>query len=89
MEEKIKKAVEQINENKHIDFLVSLSQRWDDEKEHEDWNEYEKVIKKKFDYLKVSQVTKRPFGLKFKVDETEVTIALKKKKKTIEVEISY
>ena len=65
------------------DFLFPLYWRWQDEKEYEDWDDYVKVMKTKFDSLIIEkQMTnavyyscgKRPFGIRFDFEGFRVTL---------------
>lgn len=48
------------------DLLGNLYDRWQDEKDYEDINEYGDVIKGKLpEGFKLQEMTKRPFGFKF------------------------
>jgi len=53
-----------------IDFAwyAAILGRWEDEKEHEDWKDYEKVIKEKFSFLEDLKVSKKKltFSVGFK-----------------------
>jgi hypothetical protein len=63
--------------------LVSLRQRWLDEKHHEDWGDYEKAIERVFEKtlgqekykgkITFYKATKRPFGFQL-VDEQSMYI---------------
>ena len=60
-----------------ISFFANLSARWADEKEYEDFADYEKVIRSKFcSFLEITKVTKRPFGMLYKVGDSIVTYAV-------------
>jgi hypothetical protein len=53
-----------IEDHNHVQLLVNLYSRWQDEKEYEDFAEYEKVVISRINYLPITRVTKRPFGFK-------------------------
>ncbi len=46
----------------HGDLLSNLYVRWQNEKEHEDFKDYEKVMKEKVGSKTFIKATKRPFG---------------------------
>ena len=49
-------------------LVENLYDRWKDEREYEDWSEYEKVIKENIPVaLTFEKVTKRPFHIFFKL----------------------
>ena len=56
--------------------LSYLYDRWQDEQEYEDWDDYKTVIKKSVTEFPVvvTQVTKRPFGFRFSVNERSFKI---------------
>jgi len=75
----LKNKVEKIvNDRKILNTLNNLSARWQDEKEFEDWKEYEKAMSQLTNY-KFKKGTKRPFGFVIEVDKTNVAIQLKKR----------
>ncbi len=53
-----------INNETTITFLADLNERWKDEKEYEDWSDYETSMKKNMDIkpFVFEKSTKRPFG---------------------------
>lgn len=61
---------------KDIEHLEYLHMRWNDEKEYEDWKDYEKSIRKRFSYLDVVKVSKRPFGFSFKVNTNVIRVSV-------------
>ncbi len=57
----LSKVIKPIAEN-----LGSLADRWQDESQYEDINDYRKVIEKRLPSdFKIDQMTKRPFGFRF------------------------
>ena len=64
------------------DNLISLYDRWEDEKMYEDWKDYERIMKdlvetcSGIDNPKVKG-TKRPFGVKFDYEGYTINIHLK------------
>lgn len=76
--EKVKEIVKSLLANKKVsDLFFALCDRWRDEKMYEDWNEYEKIMKKAVsensDQVFTNfKATKRPFGLKFNYDGFEI-----------------
>jgi uncharacterized phage protein gp47/JayE len=55
--------------------LCYLYGRWQDEKEYEDWADYEKAMRDaaaRVDGIKVIKISKRPFGFQFSVNEKGV-----------------
>lgn len=60
-------------------LLVNLYERWKDEKEYEDFSEYEEVMKKKADEISeitFIKATKRPFGFKFKNQNRDYQVSI-------------
>jgi hypothetical protein len=58
--------------DQHIEYLVSLSDRWQDESEYEDFADYAAAIKKTLPpRFVVEAFTKRPFGFKFRIANDE------------------
>lgn len=69
-----------VNDGAFFQLLRNLKDRWDSEKEYEDFAEYQKAMKKAFPASKSSKFiksTKRPFGIKCVIDNTKVDIHLK------------
>lgn len=62
--------------DKHLDFFVYLYSRWQDEKEYEDFAEYEKVMIEKITELPIKAATKRPFGIKYDYEGFEIHIKI-------------
>jgi len=56
------------------EFIFSLQDRWQEEKEYEDWAEYEKVMKKEFKDLfpmcSFCRAFNKPFGFSFEIPNT-------------------
>lgn len=82
-----------INDDGHLDSLLNLRDRWADEKEYEDWSDYETALNKMTaDDWSFIRGSKRPFGfitkvtglgtvhifLKFKGDYVGVAAKMKK-----------
>lgn len=54
------------------DVLFNLSDRWNDESEYEDWNEYVEVVKKLVEPIsgvEYISMTRQPFGFKWKGED--------------------
>ena len=62
--------------DKYVDFFVNLYSRWQDEKEYEDFADYEKVLKEKITELPIKSATKRPFGIKYDYEGFEIHIKI-------------
>ena len=60
-------------------FMEYLLERWEDEKDYEDFEDYKSAIRKNLPYLKITGVTKRPFGIVF--NHKKIVIRLKYLKK--------
>lgn len=54
---------EKVNEKTSAMFIDRLAERWEDEKNCENINDYKEVIEKEFG-IKVHSMTKKPFGFK-------------------------
>ena len=65
-----------LNDEKVMGTLISLYGRWQDEKEFEDWKDYEKAMSKLVKYP-FKKGTKRPFGFVIEVDKMNIHIHLK------------
>lgn len=65
---------EQIN-NEHAGFLFMLWQRWQDEKDFEDINDYLSAIQKRLPMAYA--ITKRPFGVKLKASDRDIKVDIK------------
>lgn len=71
-----------VNNKVFTDNLISLYDRWEDEKMHEDWKDYERVMKdlvetcSGIDNPKVKG-TKRPFGIEFEYKGYTIHIHIK------------
>lgn len=72
-----------VRNDKVGDTMFNLCDRWRDESQYEDINDYAKaifgVVTKEFpDYgVKLIGATKRPFGLKMQVDDKKIHLFLK------------
>jgi len=62
-----------------IDFLGSLFERWEDEKEFESWSEYHNVIVQEFNgnNMKVLKTNSSPFFVTFERGNSKYKIVLK------------
>lgn len=73
---------ELISNQKFVNTIGNLRDRWEDEKEYEDWEDYEeamkKLIPKEFEFVKG---IKRPFGMKISRNGEKFQIKMKKQKK--------
>jgi len=67
---------EKVN-NENAELLISLWERWQDEKEYEDIGDYLKHIQQSID--NVISITKRPFGIKIKCDDGLMKVDVMKK----------
>ena len=82
MEQRTKDTVNAIlNHEKFSDFLFYLKCRWKDEREFEDFAEYEKAMKKNIPESRPEFIkgTKRPFGMQVKLDGYKFLIFIKNK----------
>ncbi len=61
----------------HGNFLFSLYERWQDEKEYEDFSDYAEVFKKKVP--ETIKGTKKPFGFMIKCDNGTLHVIVKRK----------
>ena len=81
----IEKLTAIVNDEQVWECFFNLYDRWLDEHEYEDINEYGKVIfnviNKNYPEYGVSFVasTKRPFGIKVKIDDQKIHIHVKNK----------
>ncbi len=64
-----KNVIAFLNNKENIDTLRNLKYRWDEEKDFEDWNEYDNVIKCLWNNPGFVKSTKRPFG--FKIEDLD------------------
>lgn len=79
MRDKKQEVLDMIRSDKSFDKLMYLKYRWDDEKEYEDWADYEKsmaaILPKNWSFVKG---IKRPFGFIAQLDPgVNVRISLK------------
>ena len=65
-----------------LDFFAYLLNRWADEREYEDWKEYDKAIREKFSFLKIIKTHKRPIGFDCETEMGIMTLQLKTGAKT-------
>jgi hypothetical protein len=63
--------------NNYFEFLTNLYERWQDEKQYENFNDYKKVIKQQMKEFNIKNVTKRPFGIVFNYKDNEFFYGLK------------
>jgi hypothetical protein len=75
MEKTVTKVSELIQAKDGYAFMEHLLARWEDEKEYEDFEDYKSAIRKNLSYLKITSVTKRPFGIVF--NHKKIVIRLK------------
>ena len=71
------------------DLMGYLCGRWMDEREYEDFSDYEKAMKsevEKFDGATFVKGTKRPFGFHFKADSKLYEFTMKQKGRYLECE---
>ena len=64
-----------VNEN-HTEFLCYLWERWQDEKEYEDIQDYLTAIQARIP--EAYKMTKRPFGVHCKCDDGSIHIQIKR-----------
>lgn len=73
-------------------LLSNLAERWADEHEYEDINEYKKVLEPKVKEFGVTikDMVKKPFGFNFTIegDVTEYRIIAKLRKSSIAIEVT-
>lgn len=65
-----KEALKKVYGNKikpHLNYLIYLRERWEDEKDYEDFADYEKAVREKVK-LNITKITKRPFGFHFRLN---------------------
>lgn len=62
--------------NEHADIFFNLWERWKDEHEYEDINEYLKHIQKSIP--EAYAITKRPFGIKVKCEDGNAHFTVKR-----------
>ena len=74
----------QTNEHGAAKFIMYLWERWQDEREYEDINDYLAAVKKHVP--SAYKMTKRPFGFAAKCDDGELKVAVKCRGKYIHFE---
>lgn len=57
--------------SKNANYLVMLYDRWHEEHEYEDFNEYIQAIQKKFDGLKLYCFKNKPFSFRIKATNNQ------------------
>lgn len=71
-----KEIMKKLQDNGSLELLVDTYCRWLDERQYEDFADYEKAIKKNLD-ANILKVTKRPFCVIIGIDkQTELHIVL-------------
>lgn len=71
----VRELWEQINNN-YSDLLFNLYERWQEEKEYEDINEYLKVIQR---YIpQAFKITKRPFAITCRCSDGNMQVSVKR-----------
>lgn len=68
----LKKIVKKVNQKKVLEHALYLKYRWNDEKEFEDWKEYDKAIRNNFDFFDIIKTIKKPFGFILKLNSYPV-----------------
>jgi len=70
-----------LNDMDLLERLMYLKDRWSDEKEFEDWADYENAIIKAFENCGVtpSKTFKRPFGAQIEIKNTQIKVFIKNK----------
>ena len=70
-----------LNNKKLFEIIFSLYDRWEDEKECEDFNDFSNVMKRAVENIvgKIDNVkaTKKPFGIKFTKDGKNIHLFVK------------
>ncbi|MCK5016712.1 MAG: hypothetical protein KAS32_06510 [Candidatus Peribacteraceae bacterium] len=89
LQESVQRIVNQMDDEGHTNTLITLSARWADEKEHEDFADYEKKMKEEFSFVKVLKATKRPFGFHAMVDNTKLHFHLKRRGRYSNLAVKY
>ena len=77
----MKEIIAFINDNKNLNNLINISNRWADEKDFEDWASYEDFMKNCCKIGSFVKATKRPFGFMINYQNQIVHIFLKNRKK--------
>ena len=67
------------------DTIAELWNRWQDEKEYEDFADYQKVLKNRFEKANVEnatfiKATKRPFGIQYLINDVQTVQLFVKRK---------
>lgn len=88
-QEQVRAIVTKIEQNGHFQFLANLACRWSSEKGYEDFDDYIKIIEERMGYLTIHRVTKRPFGIVFRLYDSFVTAKYLKKRNTLNLQISW
>ena len=69
--------------NEKANLFFNLWERWQDEHEYEDINDYLKHIQQTFP--EAYSITKRPFGIKCKADDGAIQITVKRSGNSIKL----
>lgn len=72
---------------KHAEFIFYLYERWQDEKEYEDFQDYIDVMKERIP--EVLTGTKHQFGFIIKCDDGEIFVGVEKTKKELQMYVQY
>ena len=85
MNEKVNNFVKAVGQ-----LLVDLAERWLDESQYEDINEYQKVIQKTADKfgIQLTGMNRRPFGCRFREGSRIYTIEVRFKGSRVSVMLS-
>lgn len=75
---KAKEAYKKMAEEGVMELLGQLAARWADEYKYEDIEEYRQVLAKRTPYVKVTKMSKRPFGFIFQAEDMKVHVFIKK-----------
>ena len=81
----LKETAEYINKN-HVKTLIYLYERWQDEKEYENFNDYVEYFRKKVN--STIKGTKRPFGFLVKCKNGILKISIKIQGKDLQITYS-
>jgi len=75
----------EVQERNLLELMFNLYDRWLDEQKHEDFAEYEKIIRERFKPYKVTEVSKDPFSVNFEIDKHEAMIKCTLNEENIDV----
>jgi predicted N-acyltransferase len=70
IKQKLDQAQDLLEKTGALEYLGYCYDRWQDEKEYEDWQDYATALMKKFKQVNPTKITKSPFCVWFMLDET-------------------